>query len=98
KKEICQQALHQFMQYGYILAPLAIFEHTSKLLPGHYLTFNIRKKEYTITKYWDVYDYYNKPKLDITEKEAKVHVEKLLVSACKYRMVADVPVGVFLSG
>ncbi|MEO6490921.1 MAG: asparagine synthase (glutamine-hydrolyzing) [Ferruginibacter sp.] len=98
KKVISQPALHQFLQYGYILAPLAIFEHTHKLMPGHYMIFKTRTKEFTITKYWDVYDFYNKPKLEISEKEAKVHVEKLLVSACRYRMVADVPVGVFLSG
>ncbi len=98
KKEIDPQALHQFLQYGYILAPLAIFKNTFKLLPGHYLKLSTIKKEYSIHKYWDVYDHYNKPKLDISEKEAKDHVEKLLVSACQYRMVADVPVGVFLSG
>jgi asparagine synthase (glutamine-hydrolysing) len=98
KKEINLQALQQFMQYGYIMAPLSIFNHTQKLLPGHYLKFTIRQKEFSINKYWDVYDAYNKPKLDITEQEAKTTLETLLLSACRYRMVADVPVGVFLSG
>ena len=98
KKEINLQAVHQFFQYGYIIAPLAIFKNTFKLIAGHYLQFSTEKKNFSINKYWDVYDAYNKPKLDITEKEAKDHVEKLLVSACQYRMVADVPVGVFLSG
>jgi len=50
------------------------------------------------TCYWNVYDAYNKPKLDITESEALIETEKILQSACEYRMVADVPVGVFLSG
>lgn len=98
KKEINLQAVHQFFQYGYIMAPLAIFNHTCKLLPGHYLKFSIKQKAFTLHKYWDVYDSYNKPKLDITEAEAKKHTEELLISACKYRMVSDVPVGVFLSG
>ena len=98
KKELNHQAIHQFFQYGYILAPLSIFNYTNKLLPGHYLRFAAWKKEFSVNKYWDVYDSYNKPKLDITEAEAKKHTEQLLISACKYRMVADVPVGVFLSG
>ena len=98
KKEINLQALQQFLQYGYILAPLSIFKHTHKLLPGHYLQFNISQSVFAITKYWDVYDAYNKPKLDISEAEAKETAEKLLISACRYRMVSDVPVGVFLSG
>ncbi len=98
KKEINHQALQQFFQYGYIMAPLSIFEHTHKLLPGHYLKFTTSSRVYEQIKYWDVYDAYNKPKLDISVEEAKKHTEELLISACKYRMVADVPVGVFLSG
>jgi asparagine synthase (glutamine-hydrolysing) len=62
------------------------------------LKFNTADTSYSVNKYWDVYDAYNKPKIDISEKEAKDHIEKLLISACQYRMVADVPVGVFLSG
>ena len=100
KKAINPQAVQQFLQYGYILAPLSIFQHTHKLLPGHYLKLSTSSKnnEPVIEKYWDVFDAYNKPKLDITETEAIEVGEKLLISACKYRMVADVPVGVFLSG
>jgi asparagine synthase (glutamine-hydrolysing) len=97
-KEINLQALHQFMQYGYILAPLSIFNYTNKLFPGHYLKFALLRKEFSIHKYWDIYDSYNKPKLDISKEEAKTHLEQLLISSCTYRMVADVPVGVFLSG
>ncbi len=98
KKEINTQALHQFMQYGFIMAPLSIFNYTSKLLPGHFLKFDIRHRTIHIEKYWDLYDAYNSPKLDITDSEAKKHTEELLISACNYRMVADVAVGVFLSG
>jgi asparagine synthase (glutamine-hydrolysing) len=43
-------------------------------------------------------DYYNKPKLRISEEEALEEVENLFTSAFQYRMVSDVPVGVFLSG
>ena len=98
KKVINKQSVHQYFQYGYIMAPLSIFEHTHKLIPGHYLQFSIEKKSIQITKYWDVFDAYNKPKLDISEAEAKTKLHELLISACNYRMVADVPVGVFLSG
>lgn len=98
KKEINTQAMHQFFQYGYILAPLSIFKYTRKLRPGHYLHIRLKTKEVQEKKYWDVYDYYNKPKLNISYDEALTETEKLLISACQYRMVADVPVGVFLSG
>jgi asparagine synthase (glutamine-hydrolysing) len=45
-----------------------------------------------------VYDYYNKPKLKITLPEAIEQTETILQKAFQYRMVSDVPVGVFLSG
>ena len=102
KKKINQSALYQFMQYGFIMAPLSIFNYTYKLQPGHFLQFDISRASdnYRIKteKYWDVYDAYHKSKLEISGSEAKKHAEKLLISACKYRMVSDVPVGVFLSG
>ena len=98
KKEINQSAVYQFMQYGFIMAPLSIFKYTYKLQPGHFLQFDILRASLKTEKYWDVYDAYRKPKLAISESEAKKHTEQLLISACKYRMVSDVPVGVFLSG
>jgi asparagine synthase (glutamine-hydrolysing) len=97
-KEINKSALYQFMQYGFIMAPLSIFNDTYKLQPGHFLKFDILRTSFNTAKYWDVYDSYYKPKLAISESEAKKHTEELLISACKYRMVSDVPVGVFLSG
>lgn len=97
-KSIHQPALRQLLQYGYILAPLSIFEHCAKLLPGHYLSFDLAKKSFALHRYWDVYDAYRKPKIDMSEAEAVSETEKLLSNACRYRMVSDVPVGVFLSG
>jgi asparagine synthase (glutamine-hydrolysing) len=97
-KEIDLNAAASFMQFGYVPTPHCIWKSTQKLKAGHYLHFSIEKAKYTITQYWNVYDAYNKPKLAINFDEAKVETEKLLKSACDYRMVADVPVGVFLSG
>ena len=98
KKEINTDAVAAFMQYGNVPTPHCIFKHCYKLKPGHVLTFNMQHATFDISKYWDVYDSYNKPKLDISFNEAKVETEKLLQSAFDYRMVSDVPVGVFLSG
>jgi asparagine synthase (glutamine-hydrolysing) len=87
-----------FLQYGYIPQPHTIFKNTHKLQAGHVLELNTKDLQLSIKKYWDVIDCYNQPKLDISEKEAIDETERLLKSACKYRMVADVPVGIFLSG
>jgi asparagine synthase (glutamine-hydrolysing) len=97
-KNINANAVNLFMRYGYIPAPHTIFENTFKLLPGHYLEIDLRTRTAEQHKYWDVYDYYNKPKLKISEEEVIEETDKLLHSAFNYRMVSDVPVGVFFSG
>jgi len=98
KKEINLDAVAAFMQFGNVPTPHCIFNNCYKLKPGHYLRFELHTSEILIHKYWDVYDAYNKPKLDISFSEAKIETEKILKSAFDYRMVSDVPVGVFLSG
>ena len=98
EKEIDINSLGLFLQYGYILEPYSIFKNTYKLRAGHCLIFKIQNSKFKIQKYWDVIDYYNKPKLKIGFEEAKEETKKLLKQACEYRMVSDVPVGIFLSG
>jgi asparagine synthase (glutamine-hydrolysing) len=87
KKNIHKPALQQFIKYGFILAPQTIFENTYKLLPGHYLSLSVQSKTVTIEKYWDIYDYYNKPLLKIDEQEALLETERLLKSSVLYRLL-----------
>jgi len=98
KKKINKKALAQFLQYGYIMQPNSIFQNTFKLQAGHYLKMNLNKQTFEEIKYWDVYDFYKKSKLDLSEEEAIEESHEILKKATNYRMVSDVPVGVFLSG
>ena len=98
KKEIDKTALILYFQYGYIPSPYAIFKNTYKLKAGHYIEFDLLTKEFNEVQYWDVLDFYNKPKLNISLEEASQKLEEILKSSFNYRMVSDVPVGVFLSG
>jgi len=97
-KEINVDALALFFQYGYILQPYTIFNNCFKLKAGHYLELDLKTRKITEIKYWDVVDFYNKSKLNISESEAIEEIEKILKSAFEYRMISDVPVGIFLSG
>jgi asparagine synthase (glutamine-hydrolysing) len=97
-KELNLDAIASFMRYGYVPTPHSIFKNAFKLEPGHYLSINIATQTIKTEKYWDVYDYYNKPKLKISFEDAKIETESILSKAFQYRMVADVPIGVFLSG
>lgn len=97
-KELDLDSLAMFLQYGYIMQPASIFKYTKKLKSAHYLSLDLKTKRIEEIPYWDVLTTYKQPKLDISYAEATSHLETLLISAFEYRMVADVPVGVFLSG
>ncbi len=98
QKRIDRNALALFFDFGYIPAPYSIFIDTFKLEPGKYLIIDLKRKELFLYKYWNIDDYYRKSKYAINYLEAKKHLVDLLTSSCNYRMVADVPVGIFLSG
>ncbi|MBX2971071.1 MAG: asparagine synthase (glutamine-hydrolyzing) [Cyclobacteriaceae bacterium] len=98
RKEMDLNNLALYFQYSYIPAPYTIFKNTHKLKPGHILELDLKAKTIKTNSYWNVLDHYNKPKLSISYREAEEHLEDLLKSSCEYRMVSDVPVGVFLSG
>ena len=98
KKEININAAAAYMQFGYVPAPHCIFIDAYKLKPGYLLEIDLGTKTLHEQQYWNVYDAYNKPTLKISLPDAIAETEKLLTSAFQYRMVSDVPVGVFLSG
>ena len=91
-------ALALYFQNGNIPAPYTIYQDCYKVEPGHYIQFELASFTSKIIKYWDVNDYYNQPNNTVSYEQAKQHTEELMISAFKYRMIADVPVGVFLSG
>ena len=98
EKIINQDALYSYMTLGYIPDTLCIFKNAHKLQSGSYLEYDVKSRIIKINKYWDIQDYYNKPKLDLNYEEAQESLIELFKSAFGYRLVSDVPVGLFLSG
>jgi asparagine synthase (glutamine-hydrolysing) len=97
-KEINRDVLAQYLQYGYVLQPYSIFESTEQLNAAHYLKIDLKSQQIEKESYWKVSEWYEKPKLILTDREAIDKTEVILKKAFEYRMVSDVPVGIFLSG
>ncbi|MGL1888642.1 MAG: asparagine synthase (glutamine-hydrolyzing) [Reichenbachiella sp.] len=97
-KELDEKSVTSYFKYSYVTSPNSIYKDTKKVRPGHILTIDISRNEISEKPYWSIIDAYNKPKLTLDYEEAQEELEKLLISSCNYRMVSDVPVGVFLSG
>ena len=96
--QIDKNALYEFFQFGYISSNLSIFKNCYKVPAGHYLTFNFENATLKTQQYWSIVPYFQMPKFQKSEEELTDELEALLIDAFKYRMVSDVPVGVFLSG
>lgn len=94
--EVDSDALGEYLQFGYISAPRSIYKGVRKLLPGHWLELG-EVGEPVSHRYWSPLAAAAQPFED-SEEELERHLEFLLIDAFRYRMVSDVPVGVFLSG
>jgi asparagine synthase (glutamine-hydrolysing) len=99
-KSINKDAVSLFLQQGYIQSPYCIFTYAKKVEPGTWLEIDAQMQVKTI-RYWDVNACY-KPLLNgavnTSENSYIEELEPLLKESFQLRMVADVPVGMFLSG
>ena len=96
-----RSSLVLFLRLGYVPAPYSIYENIYKLPPGHFLTVSAPHERASARPYWCVREIaetgtQNRFRGDI--HEAADQVERLLRDSVRLRMLADVPVGAFLSG
>jgi len=94
-RELDREALELYFRLGYIPGELSIFSGIRKLPPGHTLVF--RKNEITIRPYWRLPEP-EEGTVRMDSEEAAGQLAQLLDESVRLRLVADVPVGVFLSG
>ena len=92
-RELDPEAIDQFLTYEYVLAPRTILKGIHKLPPGHYLTF--RDGTVSVRSYWDAAAV--QPRA-WREDEAAEALRAALRHATVSQMIADVPLGAFLSG
>lgn len=98
EKKIRTDVLGRFLYHQYINAPDSIFENVYKLEPGAILRY--KSGEINTWKYWDIKEVYHRNKAlgAPSYGEAKEELKTILKDAVKKRMIADVPLGSFLSG
>jgi asparagine synthase (glutamine-hydrolysing) len=98
--EIDCDALSAFLRYGYVPTPMSIYRGIRKLAPGTLLECG-EDGELKETAYWSLSEVAERGQaslLDVPDPAAQEMLESLLADAVRRRMVADVPLGMFLSG
>lgn len=88
-------AVEDYFAYGYVPEPKTIFQNTFKLSPGHTLTVRRGQKIPAQQEYWDV-PFQLSP--SIGEQQASEELIRHLREAVNIRLIAEVPLGAFLSG
>lgn len=99
--EVDRHALGLYARFGYVPAPYSIYRGIQKQLPGTIVTFREGSAEPRATKYWSLDEAAARGLADRfvgSEEEAGDELERLLDDSMRLRLIADVPVGVFLSG
>ncbi|MGH7111961.1 MAG: XrtA/PEP-CTERM system amidotransferase [Stellaceae bacterium] len=94
-RRIDPQAVEDFFGFGYIPDPRSIYQSVRKLPPGHSLSVGRGEPLPPPRAYWDVRFVDGVP---IRQKEAEEELIARLREAVRLRMIADVPLGAFLSG
>lgn len=94
-------ALAQYMRHGYVPSPHCIYEGLRKLAQGHILTLNSPGAETTLRCYWSAAEVAKlgmESPIGGSDVEIVEQLEEKLSEAIRLRMIADVPLGAFLSG
>jgi asparagine synthase (glutamine-hydrolysing) len=94
-KQIDYTSLYQYFQLNYIPSPATIFTAIKKLPQGHFLI--IKNNQATIHQYYKI-EQKETDKKDCNYENAQKHLIELMDIAVQRRLIADVPLGAFLSG
>ncbi len=91
------QALHDYLTLGYVPGPASIFAGTTQLPPGHILVAEPMKKRVTTEAYWELRGHATHTE-QRSEADWQAELTRTLRAAVESHLMADVPLGVFLSG
>ena len=92
-RDVDFEAIHHYLSFICVPAPLTAYRAIRKLEPGHWLLW--RGGEIKTERYWEL-DFSKKVSID--EEEAGERVVELLRDAVRVRLMSEVPLGAFLSG
>jgi asparagine synthase (glutamine-hydrolysing) len=94
-REIDLQALEHYLAFGYVPGDKCMVRGIHKLPQGHALTFDLSTGAISVAAYWSLPDASITPP---TGDDLLDHLDSLLADSVRLRMIADVPIGVLLSG
>jgi asparagine synthase (glutamine-hydrolysing) len=94
-REVLPESLDLYLYYGYVPAPQSIFKDVWKLPPGHYCVVRSPEEQFHFVRYWS---YRFQPDAGLDNENWHEGLNEKIADAVQSHLIADVPVGAFLSG
>jgi asparagine synthase (glutamine-hydrolysing) len=95
-RQLNHDALEFYLAYGYVPGAMCMLQGIRKLPQGHAMTYDLANDRLNVWRYWQLPDH--RPDPNVSDGELVDELESLLEDSVRRQLVADVPVGVLLSG
>ena len=98
-RKVDKQAIWDYLSFGSVPQPRTILAQVNSLLPGHYMV--VHQGNVSRHRYWDIVEQTRSKRGQLTNlpyEDAVSELRHRLQEATRYHLIADVPVGAFLSG
>jgi len=96
KLKIRQEMIQPFFAFKYVPGNETLFDDVFRLPPASFMEFDIQSQKYSIHKYWKIEKQNEYQNIKYIDAQSRLH--ELLADAVNIRLIADVPVGTFMSG
>lgn len=95
KAEVNDEAVYNYLSYQYNPLEECFFKGVYKLSPGHFLSIDLKTGVFEITRF---FQFSFKPEDSLNEEATRTKVFETMKDSVEHHLIADVPVGSFLSG
>lgn len=94
-RNVSKLGLTSYLTLGYTTSDITMFDGIHRLKPGHFLIYDLKKNTINVEKFWSVPFSQEE---NISYEECKRELRERFIQAVDSRMIADVPISIFLSG
>lgn len=95
-RQLNHEALEFYLAYGYVPGAMCLLQGIQKLPQGHAMTYDLAKDRLHVWRYWQLPEH--KPNADVSDEQLVDELHERLEDSVRRQLIADVPVGILLSG
>lgn len=95
-RQLNRDALEFYLAYGYVPGAMCLLQGIQKLPQGHAMSYDLVKDQLKVWRYWQLPEH--RPDPNVSDDQLVDELEHRLEDSVRRQLIADVPVGILLSG